>query len=134
VSLAAMTVTVVHLLEMVDVEQQQRQLFADAHDAVAFALQHHAEMLLVGNAGETVARRQFAEAVDHGLQAGNVRDHRRIQAAAISMAQQPQSLVELQLAQPGQQMIRSVQCAPRAITLAAPGLSSPGFTAQQRDT
>ena len=63
-----MAIGVVDGLEVVDVQHQQQGGFAGAGDAVDLRLQHMVELAPVVQAGQGVAQRQLAQAVDDRLQ------------------------------------------------------------------
>ena len=69
-----MTVRVVDLLEMIDVDQQHQRGLAGPGNAVDLAGHRELELAPVGQPGERVAARQFAQRIDDRLQPGHAAD------------------------------------------------------------
>jgi hypothetical protein len=84
------TVRVVDLLEVVDVDHQHQGRLAGSRDAVDFAGQRGFELAAVREAGERVAARKFAQRVDHGLQPDRAADGGPIGQFAARLRQQLQ--------------------------------------------
>ena len=87
-------VRVVDALEVIDVDHQHERRLAGARDAVDLARQRQLEVAPVGQAGERIAARELAQAVDHRLQPGLVAGAAPVRQRVTRLLQQLQRAVE----------------------------------------
>ena len=91
-------VGVVDALEVIDVDHQDQRRLAGARDAIDLARQRELEVAPVRQAGERIAARELAEAVDHRLQPGGVAGAAPLRQHMTRLLQQLQRAVEAERA------------------------------------
>ena len=91
-------VRVVDALEVIDVDHQDERRLAGARDPIDLARQRQLEVAPVGEAGERIAARELAQAVDHRLQPGRVAGAAPLGQRMARLLQQLQRAVEAERA------------------------------------
>ena len=91
-------VRVVDPLEVIDVDHEDERRLAGARDPVDLARQRQLEVAPVGQAGQRIAARELAQAVDHRLQPGRVAGAASLGQHMARLLQQLQRAVEAERA------------------------------------